>query len=548
MGVDPITFEVFRNGLVAVAEQMSAIIWRTSFSTIIREMLDYSTAIFDPRGRIVAQACRIPIHLNSMSRSLRTALGTIDTWRPGDIVVMNDPYSGGQHLPDVQTFMPVFADGELVAICGTLGHHLDVGGMRPGSYAADATEIYQEGLRIPPIKLAEAGRMNARLLALIEANIRQPEKTLGDLRAQTAALEVGADAVREIVRRYGAATFGEYCDETIATSERRMRACLAAMPRGTYTAEAFLDDDGVEPERIRVAVSVTIGDGEVTVDFTGSSQQRRSPINATISSAESATYYVVMAIADPTIPANFGCYEPIQVVAPAGTVVNAEMPAPVVGRMAISHTIANALFAAFAQALPDRVTAAYYGMSNVHVLSGEGSGSRWIFVDIEVGGWGARPTKDGLDCYSQGVHNLANTPIEMVEAVYPLRFRTYELVPDSGGAGAYRGGLGVARDIEFLDEHGMLYTQFDHCVVPPFGLRGGRPGACAEIAVESAGRTTRLPSKVSNHPLLRGDVFRMKTQGGGGYGEPRARARHLIQRDLREGKLTPEAAAREYGA
>src|SRR5918995_1461225 len=190
MGVDPITFEVFRNGLVAVAEQMSAIIWRTSFSTIIREMLDYSTAIFAPDGRIVAQACRIPIHLNSMSRSLRTTLETIDTWRPGDIVVMNDPYSGGQHLPDVQTFMPVFADGELVAICGTLGHHLDVGGMRPGSYAADATEIYQEGLRIPPIKLADEGRMNTRLLALIEANIRQPEKTLGDLRAQTAALEV----------------------------------------------------------------------------------------------------------------------------------------------------------------------------------------------------------------------------------------------------------------------------------------------------------------------------------------------------------------------
>ncbi|MBI1737346.1 MAG: hydantoinase B/oxoprolinase family protein [Candidatus Rokubacteria bacterium] len=548
MGVDPITFEVFRNGLVAVAEQMSAIIWRTSFSTIIREMLDYSTAIFDPRGRIVAQACRIPIHLNSMSRSLRTALGTIDTWRPGDIVLMNDPYSGGQHLPDVQTFMPVFADGELVAICGTLGHHLDVGGMRPGSYAADATEIYQEGLRIPPIKLAEEGRMNGRLLALIEANIRQPEKTLGDLRAQTAALEVGAEAVRDILRRYGAAAFREYCDETIATSERRMRACLAAMPRGTYTAEAFLDGDGVEPEPIRVAVSLTVGDGEVTVDFTGSSRQRRSPINATISSAESATYYVIMAIADPTIPANFGCYEPIRVVAPPGTVVNAAMPAPVVGRMAISHTIANALFAAFAQALPERVTAAYYGMSNVHVLSGEGAGSRWIFVDIEVGGWGARPTKDGLDCYSQGVHNLANTPIEMVEAVYPLRFRTYELVPDSGGAGAFRGGLGVARDIELLDERGTLYTQFDHCTVPPFGLFGGRPGACAEIAIESAGRITRLPSKVSSHPLVRGDVFRMKTQGGGGYGDPRTRAPELIERDLREGKLTRGAAAREYGA
>ncbi|MBI2207224.1 MAG: hydantoinase B/oxoprolinase family protein [Candidatus Rokubacteria bacterium] len=549
MGVDPITFEVFRNGLVAVAEQMSAIIWRTSFSTIIREMLDYSTAIFDPAGRIVAQACRIPIHLNSMSRSLRTALVTIDTWRPGDIVVMNDPYSGGQHLPDVQTFMPVFVDDALVAICGTLGHHLDVGGMRPGSYAADATEIYQEGLRLPPIKLAENGRMNDRLLALIAANIRQPDKTLGDLRAQTAALEVGAASVRDIVQRYGAPAFREYSDETVATSERRMRACLAAMPRGTYAAEACLDDDGVSDEPVRVAVAVTVGDGEVTVDFTGSSRQRPSPINATISSTESATYYVVMAVADPTIPANFGCYEPIRVIAPSGTVVNAELPSPVVGRMAITHTITNALFAAFASALPGRVTAAYYGMSNVHVLSGDhgAGGQRWIFVDIEVGGWGARAGKDGLDCYSQGVHNLANTPIEMVEAVYPLRFTQYELVPDSGGAGAFRGGLGAARDIELLDERGALYTQFDHCKIPAFGLFGGRPGACADLSVESGGRSTRLPSKVSNHPLRRGDVFRMTTQGGGGYGEPRERDPALIERDLREGKVTPAAVTREYG-
>ncbi len=551
MGVDPIGFEVFRNALVAVAEQMSAIIWRTSFSTVIREMLDYSTAIFDPQGRIVAQACRIPMHLNSMSRSLRTTIDRafpVETWRPGDIVLMNDPYWGGQHLPDLQTFLPVFVEGELVAICGTLGHHLDIGGMRPGSYAGDATEIYQEGLRIPPIKLAEGGRLHPRLVALIEANIRQPQKTLGDLRAQTAALEIGEQAVMELVKRYGVSTFREYTDEAIASSERRMRACLRQIPAGTYDAEYFVDDDGVLDEPIRVAVRVVVGDEDVTVDFTGSAPQRRGPINATLSSTESATYYVIMAIADPTIPANYGCYEPIRIIAPEGSVVNARPPAPVVGRNAITHTITNVLFAAFSKAVPSRVTAAYYGMSNVHILAGEsGSGKGWIFFDIEVGGWGARPTKDGPDCYSQGIHNMANTPIEMVEATYPLRFHRYELLADTGGAGRFRGGLGVARDIEFLDERGSLNTQFDKFKIPPFGLFGGGPGGCGRLLLESDGKTVALPSKTVNRPLKPGDILRMRTQGGGGYGDPRQRDPALVRQDLREGKVTPEAVRRDYG-
>jgi N-methylhydantoinase B len=551
MGVDPISFEVFRNALVGVGEQMSAIIWRTSFSTVIREMLDYSTAVFDPQGRIVAQACRIPMHLNSMSRSLQTTITRafpLESWRPGDIVLMNDPYWGGQHLPDLQTFLPVFADGELIAIVGTLGHHLDVGGMRPGSYAGDATEIYQEGLRIPPIKIAEGGRVNERLIELIGANIRQPGKTLGDLRAQMAALDIGGQAVLELVKRYGVSTFREYSDETIATSERRLRAFLEGIPAGTYSAESFVDDDGIVDDPIRVAVHVTVEDGEVLVDFTGSDSQRRGPINATLSSTESATYYVIMAISDPTIPANFGCYEPIHIIAPEGTVVNALPPAPVVGRNAITHTISNVLFAAFSQALPDRVPAAYYGMSNVHILAGEsdGSGRSWIFFDIEVGGWGARPTKDGPDCYSQGIHNLANTPVEMVEATYPLRFHRYELLADSGGAGRFRGGLGVAREIEFLDEHGSLNTQFDKFKVAPFGLFGGGPGGCGQLGLESDGQTVRLPSKTVNQRLKRGDVLRMYTQGGGGYGDPRQRDPDLIRRDLREGKVTPEGLQRDY--
>jgi N-methylhydantoinase B len=305
----------------------------------------------------------------------------------------------------------------------------------------------------------------------------------------------------------------------------------------------------VVDEPIRVAARVTVGGGEITVDLTGTGPQRRGPINATLSSTESAVYFVILAVMDPTIPANSGCYKPITIVAPEGTVVNAVPPAPVVGRNAITHTITNALLAALAQPLPDRVTAAYYGMSNVHILAGSGGGrSGWIFFDIEVGGWGARPTKDGLDCYSQGIHNLANTPMEMVEATYPLRFRHYEFLPDTGGAGKYRGGLGVRRDIEFLDEAGTLNTQFDKFKVAPFGLFGGRPGATGRMLLNPDGPSPEdLPSKTVNRPLKRGDVFSMWTQGGGGYGKPRERDPAAIGRDLRQGKVTPEAVRRDYG-
>lgn len=550
--LDPITFGVVNGALIGVAEQMAATILRTSYSTVIREMLDYSTAVFDPQGRIVAQSCRIPIHLNSMSRSLRTTLDQsfpLETWRPGDIVVTNDPYRGGQHLPDIQTFLPVFADGVLVAFCGTLGHHLDVGGMRPGSYAGDAVEIYQEGLRIPPIKLFEEGVLNRRLFDLIEANIRQPETTTGDLRAQAAALEIGRKAVVELVERYSAGTVRDCMEQAIAASEARLREKLRELPEGSFEGVYYVDDDGVVDEPIRVATRVTIKDGGVHVDFTGTDPQRRSPINATISSCESATYFAILSILDPTIPANYGVYKPITITAPEGTVVNALPPAPVVGRNAITHTIVNALMMALAQVVPHRVTAGYYGMSNVHILSGDGGQGRkgWIFFDIEVGGGGARRRKDGLDCYSQGIHNLANTPIEMVEQAYPLRFRHYELLPDTGGAGRHRGGLGVRRDIEFLDESGAAETQFDKFKVAPFGLFGGEPGATGRLVLNPDGAAPReLPSKNVNLRLRRGDVFSMWTQGGGGYGPATERDPAAVARDLREGKLTPEAARARY--
>lgn len=552
MRADPITQKVVNNALQGVAEQMAATILRTSYSTVVREMLDYSTAVFNPIGQIIAQSCRIPIHLNSMSRSLRTTLEQaipIDQWKPGDIIVTNDPYLGGQHIPDVQTFLPVFANGEIVAICGTLDHHLDMGGMRPASYAGDAVEIYQEGLRLPPIKLFEEGRLNERLFALIAANIRQPDQTIGDLRAQAAALEIGRDGILELVERYGAKTFSDCMADAVDASEMRIRARLRELPPGTYDGEYFIDDDGLHDDRIRIVVKVTIEDGSIHVDFTGTDGQRRAPINATISSCESATYFAILSILDPTIPANYGVYKPIKITAPKGSIVNAQPPAAVVGRNAITHTIVNAIMMAFSKITPERVTAGYYGMSNIHILSGDGTGGQppWILFDIEVGGGGGRQLKDGLDCYSQGIHNLANTPIEMIELNYPLRLTKYELLSDTGGAGRHRGGLGVRRDIMFLDKSGSLETQFDKFKVEPFPLFGGKPGATGKLIMNpDSNHPHELRSKTFGYPLKEGDVFSMRTQGGGGYGPPAERDAKAIEKDVREEKLTEQRAKSDY--
>ena len=552
MKVNPVTFEIVNNALVGVAEQMAATILRSSYSTVVREMLDYSTAIFDPSGRIIAQSCRIPIHLNSMSRSLRTTLDgiiPINHWNPDDIVVTNDPYLGGQHLPDIQTFMPVFSGNEIIAICGTLDHHLDVGGMRPGSYAGDAVEIFQEGLRIPPIKLFEKGQANERLLALFDANVRQPDQTGGDLRAQAAALNIGKLGILELVDRYSKDIFVGCLEDAIESSEKRMRAKISELPEGEYQGVYFFDDDGVTEEKIKVQVKLTIKNNSIHIDFAGTDPQRRAPTNATISSCESACYFAILSILDPTIPANYGLYKPLTISAPAGTVVNAQPPAPVVGRNSVTHTIVNAIMLALSEIVPERVTAAYYGMSNVHILSGDGTGQKdpWILFDIEVGGGGARYRKDGIDCWSQGIHNLANTPIEMIEMVYPLRFTRYEFLPDTGGAGRKRGGLGVRRDIQFLDKSGTLETQFDKFKVEPFGLFGGKPGAKGQMFLNpDSTKPTQLKSKTTNKKLQNGDIFSMRTQGGGGYGPPSERSETEIKSDLKLGKITLDSAKTNY--
>jgi N-methylhydantoinase B len=531
-----IELEVIRNALTAAAAEMDVTMWRTSRSTIVREMLDYSTAVFDADGHNVAQSARIPQHLNSMSYCVRTIVEKfipLDQWEDGDVIITNDPYCGGQHLPDIVACRPVFHAGKRVAIVATLCHHLDVGGMSPGSYAASATEIYQEGLRIPPLKLFKRGVRNDEIWAMLGQNVRQPAIVLGDLQSQIASLTVGAQNVSRLAAKYGPETLTAACRQLLDASEAAMRDVIRRMPDGVYEYEDFLDDDGIETERpVRIHAKVTIAGDRMTVDLSGSAPEVRGPINATLGSSSSAVYFAVVACADRPIPPNAGCYRPIEIVAPEGLIVSARFPAPVAHRIAPCHVLLNVLFAALSKAVPDRMPAAYYAVSYVCAFQTiEASGARKVLVEIEVGGCGAHPSGDGTSAMSFGMHNNAAIPIEMVESDMPLTYLGYRLVPNSGGPGKRRGGLGLCREWRIDSEAATFTAQMDRFRNRPFGLFGGGAGAAGRLTLIRDGKEIPLHSKVGNMALRKGDVIRLETSGGGGHGSPADRPAEDLARD-----------------
>lgn len=551
--IDPVRLEVIRNALVAAAEEMSITIWRTSRSTVVREILDFSTAVFDAQGRNIAQSARIPVHLNSMSDCLKTILEQyipLESWNEGDVIVTNDPYAGGQHLPDIQTFRPVFVDGERVGIVGTLCHHVDVGGGAAGSYYAAATEIFHEGIRIPPLRLVDKGMLNTGVFEMLLYNVRQPDETRGDLNAQIAALGIGARAVARIAKKYGSANLSAAMSAILDGSERMMRAAIAALPDGTASFVETVDDDGQSDTPIRLEITITKKGDTIALDFAGSSPQVRGPVNNTPAMTCSAVYYALLAALGSDIPANSGCYRPVSVNLPKGSVVNAQFPAPVVGRMVVNHRIATCVFGALAQIAPERIPAAYYAISYVYAVSlVQPNAKRQVYFDIEVGGWGGHAGGDGASALSCGLHNNTNAPIEMVEAKYPVVFTRYGLLPDSGGAGTHRGGLGLVREFRLEAAEGSLSTNFERFRFPPYGIKGGEPGSLSSTTVTHAdGTTESLNSKVSGIPLSAGDLVTIKTSGGGGFGDPKGRDRAKLAEDLAEGLVTPEAARTLYGA
>lgn len=539
MRPDPVLLEIVSAALVSVAEEMSVTVWRTSRSTTVRELLDYSTAVFDGQGRNVAQAARMPVHLNSMELCLHHIAAhhiPLDEWREGEVIVTNDPYCGGQHLPDFIAFKPVFRDGRRIAITCVLIHHVDVGGGAAGGYNAKAIEVFQEGLRLPPVRIVRDGKMQEDLFATILQNVREPETFRGDFLSQIAALDVGARAMLRLADRYGVEALDEIGGALLDHAEHEMRNALEALPDGTYTAEDFVDGDGIEDGAKRISVALTINGSDIALDFSGTSDQAKGPINATMATTTSAVYYAVIAACGVTATVNAGCYRPITVTAPEGSLVNATFPAPVSMRMLPGHKIATAVLRAFAQVMPERIPASYYGTTFNHAVNiRHGDGRRQVYFDSELGGWGAHPERDGPNGLAAGFHNGQNTPVEMIEALFPLRFTRYGLVPGSGGAGRMRGGLGIVREWEFLAESGLLNSAFDVFQSLPYGLEGGEPGRGGTLSVTRDGVTTALAAKTIGHPLRPGDIVRMETPGGGGHGDPELRDATAIAEDEADG-------------
>jgi N-methylhydantoinase B len=547
--IDPVTTEVVGNYLVSAVREMGTTLMRTAYSTIIRESMDCTTALFDPMGQLIAQADHVPSHQGTLSHAAKHVLRTMSL-DPGDVVVLNHPYLGGTHHPDIMIFKPVFADGTVVAMAGALGHHLDVGGRSPGSVATDARDVFEEGLMIPPMKLVKRGRMVDEILELIASNIRVPHKTLGDIRAEMAAVAVGERRVLELVDRFGAGPLAAIVAACLDQSERMMREDLRAYPNGTYVAEGFLDNDGVTDDLVPIRVAVTLDDGAVTVDYTGSSAQVRGPFNCSASSVQAATFCAVRYMVSPEILQNEGCYRPIRLVAPAGTVVNPSPPAPLSGRFHTMERIANTILLAFNGARRGDAVGSSHGHMSSFSVSGPtpGGGAPFVYFEILGGGWGATREGDGLDATFGLMANCLDTPIEALELEYPLRVERYALREGSGGAGCFRGGLGIAREVRFLTDRGSFTNRSDAQRSPAPGVLGGGAGAPSRHHLKHPdGRTTALPSKVTSMDISAEDVIVMETAGGGGYGRPTERDPDAVLADVLDGKISEAEALAVYG-
>ncbi len=521
---DPVRLEIFKHMFAAVAEEMGVVLRRASYSPNIKERRDFSCALFDAEGKMVAQAAHIPVHLGSMPLSVAHALRE-HTFEPGDVVILNDPFRGGTHLPDITVITPIFVEEDgnprLFGFVASRAHHADVGGMAPGSMPV-AREIYQEGLVIPPVKLYERGRLNEGVMHLLLANVRTPAEREGDLRAQLAANRRGVARVQELIGRYGVEEIALYMRALLDYTARMTRRLLETLPDGQYTFTDYLDDDGIGEEPVPITVTITVEGDSATVDFTGSASQQKGSVNAVYAITLSAVYYVFRCLIGLDVPNNSGCLEPIRVIAPEGTVVNATRPAPVAGgNVETSQRIVDVLFGALAQACPERVPAASQGTMNNVTIGGWDPWRQQPFAYYETigGGMGARPTKDGASAVHTHMTNTLNTPVEALEYAYPLRVVRYEVRRESGGRGRYRGGDGIRRDIEVLTEaHVSLLTERRR--FPPYGLAGGEPGARGENVLIRNGQEHPLPGKGSL-VLQPGDVLSVRTPGGGGYGPPR---------------------------
>ena len=559
---DSVELTLLHNRLRSICREMGVAMMKTAYSPVFNEGFDFVCALFDRSGRMIAQAEYNPSMLGAANFSVGWVLEELgaDAFRPGDVWIHNDPYRGGCHLPEHMLLEGVFHEGELFGFAATIGHVAEIGGLAPGALAGDAREIYQEGLRLPPVRLMQAGDHVMDVWKIMLTNHRTPKLTWGDLHAMLGSLTLGRRRVEDLLAVRGVEGTLAATDELIRRSEAWMRRELAVIPFGDYAFEDTMENDGVTNEPRRLVVNVHVADGELIADFTGTDPQTTGPINATYAVTAAATYNAVFHLTDPEIPRNAGCYRPIRVIAPPGSLVNVRHPGAEIGGNSETHCrIIGIVMGALAQAVPERAAAAD-GATGCNFLFGgvhPESGEYYANYHFENVGWGGAATHDGNDAQCAPLAISRNVPVEIFETRYPWLTRAFRLVPDSGGAGRHRGGLGTERILEVRAPELTVSALFDRMLVAPWGLAGGREGGTTSISIRRAGDDrfrlftevfgTVSPSKFSNVVVHEGDVIRLVSSGGGGYGDPRDRPREEVLRDVRDRYVSPEAAAAVYG-
>ncbi|WP_010515435.1 hydantoinase B/oxoprolinase family protein [Komagataeibacter oboediens] len=542
--------EIIKNGFEAIADEMAIILMRTAHSPIVRDAMDFSTALCDANGENIAQGLTTPMHLGSFYDAMKHLMKQYEgDIADGDVFIGNDPYlASGQHLPDIYVVRPIFFEDELCGWAATIAHHVDVGGLVPGSNSLSATSIHQEGLRPPFLKLVSAGVPDRAIHSIIAANVRTPDLVLPDIAAQCAAVEAGTRSLHEMLRRYGRERIRRYTIALHDYAEKLARAAISAIADGCYTFEDHIDGLGDCPEPVVFRLKLQISGDEVVADWTGTSAQVAGGINAPLSFCKSNVYAALRSVMGDDVPNCHGYTRPIRVIAPEGTVLNCTYPAACGGRGITGYRIVDCMFGALADCLPDRVAADGAGGSTLPSFSGRQRGKTFVFSECIMGVWGATSQHDGQEGVPHMASNQANVPIEIIEADYPIRIEEYAIAPDTAGAGRYRGGLGITRAYRILQDDVYFGVRSDKVRYPPYGLFGGGTGAPTVNILQADGHEQVLPAMPTQPIILNtGDVFHHTMAGGGGYGLPHERAPQMVLDDVLDEKISIQTAARDYG-
>ncbi|MBB30201.1 MAG: 5-oxoprolinase [Gemmatimonadetes bacterium] len=546
--IDVITREIVQNALASAADEMSMALYRTAYSTIVRDCLDYSTSLCNARGEMIAQGVTIPLHLGSVPFAMSALFEKFeDDMDPGDVFILNDPFDGGMHIPDIFIVRPIFWEGARVAFAVSTAHHLDLGGRLPGSSACDNTEIFQEGIRIPWLKLHRKGEPDESIYSLIRTNVRVPHMTIGDLRAQLAACHIGERAVHTLIERYGLETFVAGADDLIDYTERLVRAEIEAWPDGTHAFTDYLDSDGVGGPRVKVHVEVTVSGDQLTADFTGTDPQVRGAINSTLSFTAAVVALCVRSVMKEEIPNTEGMFRPLEIIAPEGTLVNVSMPGASSMRGVTGFRMTDTVFGALAGLLPDRVLAAGEGGNTLVIIGGQREDSSpYVFYELMSGTWGARPDRDGNDGLCNPANVASNIPVEQAECEYPVRVEQYALLQDSGGAGKFRGGMGIVREWQLLEGEAHLAIRSDRRDHLPYGLYGGKSASGSINVLHHSEEQEVLPTMIST-PMKADEVIYHRQAGGGGWGDPMERDPQAVASDVKNGRVSMGKAIEAYG-